>query len=103
MIINLQNSNAWKIQLTIAINFISSKDAEEECVMHSAGDNVKFTPYGDVNEVVDELIESLCSKYQINLETSLRRSDFIFVSIQFNFIRGGSYNDSPKKEKRKKQ
>ena len=33
MIINLQNSDTWKIQLTIAINFISSKEAEEEHVM----------------------------------------------------------------------
>ena len=30
IIINLQNSDAQKIQLTIAINFISSKDAKEE-------------------------------------------------------------------------
>ena len=46
-----------KIQLTITINFISSKDAEEERVMHSASDNMKFTPYSDVNEVTDELFE----------------------------------------------
>ena len=30
---DLQNSDAWKIQLTIAINFISSKDAKEERVV----------------------------------------------------------------------
>ena len=33
ILIDLQNSDEWKIQL-IAINFISSKDAEEERVMH---------------------------------------------------------------------
>ena len=33
-IINHQNSDAWKIQLEIAINFIFSKDGEEERVMH---------------------------------------------------------------------
>ena len=32
-IIDLENSNAWKVHLTIAINFIFSKDAEEEHVM----------------------------------------------------------------------
>ena len=42
-IIDLPNSDAWKIQLTIAINFISSKDVEEEYVMHSRSDNIKFT------------------------------------------------------------
>ena len=40
IIINLQNSDAWKIQLTIATNFISSKDAEEDRVMHSNSDNI---------------------------------------------------------------
>ena len=46
--------------------------------MYSAGDNIKFTTYNDVNEVVNELFESLRSKYQNNLETSMRGSDFIF-------------------------
>ena len=34
IIIDFQNSDTWKIQVTIAINFISSKHVEEECVMH---------------------------------------------------------------------
>ena len=37
---NLEKSDAWKIQLTIAIDFISSKDTDEERVMHSKSDNV---------------------------------------------------------------
>ena len=52
IIINLQSSDTWKIQLRIAINFTSSKDTEEECVMHSTSNNIKFTPYNDANEVV---------------------------------------------------
>ena len=40
IIIDLQSSDTWKIQLTIAINFISSKNTEEECVMNSARDNI---------------------------------------------------------------
>ena len=43
MVIDPQNSDAWKTQLTIAINFISSKDAEEECVMDSTRNRKKFT------------------------------------------------------------
>ena len=35
MIIDLQNYDTWKIQLTVSVNFISSKDAEKEGVMHS--------------------------------------------------------------------
>ena len=69
---------------TIAINFISSKDVEAR-VMHSRNDNVKYTSYNDVNEVVDELFESLRSRYQVNLETSMRGRDFIFDSVQLMY------------------
>ena len=55
IIIDLQNSDTWKIQLTIAINFIPLRDTEEEHVMHSNSDSVKFTSYNDANEVVNEL------------------------------------------------
>ena len=38
---NLKKSDAWKIQLAIAINFISSIDNDEERVMHSISDTKK--------------------------------------------------------------
>ena len=37
---NLEKSDAWKIQLTVAIDFISSKDTDEERVMHSKSNHV---------------------------------------------------------------
>ena len=103
IIINLQKPEAWKIQLTIAINFISSKDVDEERAMHSKRDNIEFMTYDNANEIVNELFESLLSRYQIGLETSMTGSDFIFDSAQLlyyqchkiNFKRGGSYIDSP--------
>ena len=49
IIFDLQNSDTWKIQLTIAINFISSNDTEEECVMHPKSNNIKFTPYDNAS------------------------------------------------------
>ena len=100
IIINLQKSDTWEIQLTI----------DEQRVMHSKSNNVEFMSYDNVNEVVNELFQSLLSRYQIDLETSMRGNDFIFDLIQLlyykchkiNFKRGGSYIDSPdwiKKEK----
>ena len=59
IIINLQKSGTWKVQLTIAINFISSKDADEEQVMHLESNNIEFMTYGNANNIVDELFESL--------------------------------------------
>ena len=35
IIVDRQSPDTWKIQSAIAIIFISSKDAEEECVMRS--------------------------------------------------------------------
>ena len=35
---DLKNSDKWKIQLTIPINFMSSKDNDEECVIHPKSD-----------------------------------------------------------------
>ena len=50
--------------------------------MHSNIDNIKFTSYNDASEAVNELFESLRSKYQDNLETSIKGSDFVFDSAQ---------------------
>ena len=40
IIIDLQESDTWKFQLTIAINFISWKDDEEEHLMHSKSNKI---------------------------------------------------------------
>ena len=98
---NLQKSGTWKVQLTIAINFIFSEDADKKKVMHSKSDSVELMTYDNVNDIVDELFVSLFSRYQIGLEISVRGSDFIFDSVQvlhykcqkINFKRGGSYID----------
>ena len=50
---------------------ISSKDTEEEHVMYSRSGNITFTLYNDANEVVDELFETLRSRYQGYSETSM--------------------------------
>ena len=84
-IIDLREFDTWKIQLTIAINSISSKDTEEGHVMHSKCDNIKFTSYNDANKVADEQINSLNSRYQSNLETSMRGSEFIFDSVHLMY------------------
>ena len=87
------------MQLTLFLQ----KNAEEERVIHLRNNNIKIASYNDANYVVDELLESLRSKYQGNLEISMRRSGFIFDSAQLiyykchkvNFKLVGSYIDSP--------
>ena len=69
IIINLQKFGMWKIQLIIKINFISSKDVDEERLMRSKSGNIEFMLYDNANEVVAELFQSLHSRYSIALET----------------------------------
>ena len=104
-----QNSGTCKIHLPIAINFIPSKDAEEERVMHSSISNIKFISYDDISKV-DDLFDPLLSRYQGNLQTLMTGSDFIFDLVQLmyyrchkvNFRRGGSYIDFAEWVKKKK-
>ena len=39
---DLKKPNTWKIQLTTAVNIISSKDNDEVCVMHSRSVNIEI-------------------------------------------------------------
>ena len=86
---------------------LKKSDNEER---HSRSNNIKFISYNDGNKVVDELFESLRSRYQGHLQTSIRESDFIFDLVQLmyykchkvNFRRGGSCIDSPDWIKKKK-
>ena len=58
-----QESETWKIQLTIAVSFISPKDVAEERVMHWNSNNIKFASYNDANEVVNDFFKSVFSRY----------------------------------------
>ena len=87
IIINLQKSDTWKIQLTIAINFISSKDVEEELVMCLKSNSIVFMLYDNANEVANELSESFLSRYQFGLEILTRGSEFISDSVQLLYYK----------------
>ena len=57
----------WKIQLTIAINFISSIENTQECAMHSKSVNIKVLINDNANELIKELFNSPRNRYQNNL------------------------------------
>ena len=63
---DLRKSVIWKIQLTIKINFISSKDGEEEHIMYSRSDNIE-TINDRADEVIKEIFISLKNRYKNNL------------------------------------
>ena len=86
-IIDLQKFDTWESLLTIAINFISSKNANEGQVMHSKSDNIEVVIYDNANEVIEKIFESLLSRYQIVIEASKKRSDFIFDGVNLLYYK----------------
>ena len=100
-----------KIQFTIAINVLSSKDTDETHTMHSKSDNTEMIMKGsETDEIIDEVLESILQKYQSGLEERVRGSEFAFDSVDLlhyklhnkSLNRGESYIDSPKWLKNKK-
>ena len=53
----------------------------KDCVMRSKSDNIEIMISDKADEVIEELFQSLLSRYQIGLETSMRVSDFVFDFI----------------------
>ena len=49
--------------------------------MHSKSDNIEIMTNDKANEVIKELFESLLSRYQIGLETTMESSDFILDCV----------------------
>ena len=71
-----------KFQLTMAINFISSKpDSDETRIMHIKSINTEIMIGSDTNEVIEELFKSLLVEYQENLEEKMRDSEFFFDGV----------------------
>ena len=81
MINDHKTQSEWKIQLTMQINFISSKDSEETCTMHTKSHNIEIMIGNETDEIIEKHFESLLQNYQKNLEESMRGSEFVFDSI----------------------
>ena len=110
MINDHKTRREWKIQLTMQINFISSKDSEETRTMHTKSSNIEMIMGNETDEIIKKLFDSLLQKYQDGLEESMRGSEFIrdCVALLYYHLqkiglkRGGSYIDSPEWLKNKK-
>ena len=64
---NLKKSGTWNIQLAIAINFTSSKENDEDRVIHSKSDNKEIMINDKADDkVTEKLFKSLLNRYQNN-------------------------------------
>ena len=100
-----------KIQLTMTIHFVSSKDDSDEIrTMRTKSDNIEIMMGSKTNEITEELFKSLLQRYQEELEESLKESEFDFDSVglleyklnKISLNRGGLYIDSPEQLKNRK-
>ena len=73
---NLKKSDTWKIQLIVAINFISWGTCNAFKEYH-----IVIMTYDKADEVTKEHFESLLFRYQIGLETSMKVSGLIFDCV----------------------
>ena len=64
-----------------------SKDYNEEHVMHSKSDNIEIMINDKADKVLEELFQSLLSRYQIVLETSMKGSNFVFDSVHLLYYK----------------
>ena len=79
-----KTSSESKIQLTMVINFVSSKDSDETRTMHTRINNAEIMVGSETNEIIKDLFESFLQKKKVSLS------------------RGRSYIDSPKRVKNKR-
>ena len=101
----------WRIQLTMTINFISSKkDSDETHIMHTVSDYIEIMMSSETDGIIEELFGFLLQKYQKDLEEWMHGSHFVFDSVnllyynlnKISLSRGRSYIDSPEWLKNKK-
>ena len=99
-----------KIHLTIAINFISSKDSDEARTTHIESDNIEIMVGSETDEIMEEILETLLQRYKKKLEESMKGSESIFDSVdvlhynlnKISLNHGRLYIDFPKWLKTKK-
>ena len=58
-VIDYKTQGEWKIQLSMTINFISSKDSDEIRTMHTKSNNMQIMMGNETHEVVEKLFKSL--------------------------------------------
>ena len=88
----------------VEIKFMSSKDTDEDTVIHPKSDNIEIMINHEADEIIERPFQSLLTRCQIRFETLMKDSDFMFNCAHLlnykcyktNFKRDGSYIDSPK-------
>ena len=100
---NLKKSVSLKIQLPLAIKSVSSKDTDKERLMHLKSCNIVTMINDKADQFIEKVFELSFSRYQMDFETSMNCSSFIFDNVHLpnckshiiNLNCWGSYIVSP--------
>ena len=97
------NSNEWKIQINMHVNFVSSNDTGEIRTIFVWSDNEEIRSGNETDDIVKGLLNSFLNNYQKEEIVLRNGSNFVFESVDLlsyhihktNLKRGKSYNNSP--------
>ena len=100
-----KNDDSWKIQLTMKINFTLAQDFDDKRSLYVKTKNIAIIEGSDINEIINEIFDSLIKKYQELLEYSTKNSGLILEDVEsmaydinkttINKTTSGSYIESP--------
>ena len=88
----------WKIQISVRVNFFSSKDTGETRTIYVWSDNVSIMQGSDTDNIIREIFRSFLRNYQEELKIN-KGSNLVFESVdlmdyilhRLRLRRGGSY------------
>ena len=87
MINDLKTQGEQKIQLTIEINFLPSKDTNETHNIYSNSDNKEIMIGNETGEIIQQLLDSLLQKYEKGLEESIKGTKFVFDGVDLLYYK----------------
>ena len=73
-----KDSNEYKIQLSIGVNFLCITDKEKIRTFHVKSDNAEIRLGNDTYNIINELIKSFLSNYQKEEQILWKGSNYIF-------------------------
>ena len=90
---------------------MSSKDTNEERLIHSKSFNIETTINDKADQVIGEIFELFCSRYQIDFQIAMKCSSFLLDNVhslhckfhKVNLNCCGSYIIYPDQNKKKKK
>ena len=97
------NSNEWKIQINMHVNFVSSNDTGEIRTIFVWSDNEEIRSGNETDDIIEVLLSSFLNNYQKEETTMRNGSGFVFESVDLlsyhvhktSLKRGKSYIKAP--------